>query len=282
MRRASRHPLSGGRAPAWANAWGEDEYGPWVELHLGARARGGAQASAARAAQGGAAQRFRWIPPGVARLGAPETEWGRRSWDWQPTTWRLRDGFWLADTPCTCALWAEVIGGDAGPEPSTPKVEVSWEDTRGFFDALRARDPAFSFELPTEARWEYACRAGTETSTYAGELTDEPKAKAILDRIAWFDGNARRSMPVAAKVPNGWGLFDTLGNVWEWCADAWEWGGAPLVDAAGPRAGELGSNRVLRGGSWYDVERYVRAAYRSAREPGDRHSNVGFRLSRGP
>lgn len=278
----ARHPLAGGRAPAWASAWGEDVHGPWVELHLGARKAAGAGGSAALAAQGGAVQRFRWIPPGVARLGSPKGEWGRWADDWAPTPWRLREGFWLADTPCTCALWAEVMGGEVGDAPARPRVHVSWEDAHAFLAALRARDPGLAFELPSEARWEYACRAATETSTYAGEVRSEKDAERVLDGIAWWAGNAdEHAMPVATKSPNVWGLYDMLGNVLEWCEDAWDDGGAPRLDAQGPLPADMGARRVLRGGSWSNDARLVRAAYRSAYHPVARLADVGFRLSRG-
>lgn len=160
----------------------------------------------------------------------------------------------------------------------------------------------------SEAQWEYACRAGTETATYGGliEIFGERNAP-VLDAIAWYGGNSGKDFeledgydssgweetqyphtkagtrPVALKNPNPWGLYDTLGNVWEWCADHWHgsYEGAPTDGSAwlDPDA-ESSARRVLRGGSWNLPARYVRAAYRVRYEPVHRGANLGFRCAR--
>ena len=119
--------------------------------------------------------------------------------------------------------------------------------------------------LPAEAQWEYACRAGTTEATYAGDLPDlEAGAARVLDGIAWFAGNSDRPQPVARKTPNAWGLYDMLGNVWEWCADHWHvtYHGAPDDGSAWIDEGARTADRVFRGGSWFGEARYCRAAYR--------------------
>ena len=183
----------------------------------------------------------------------------------------LTRGFWLGDTPVTQALWTAVMGkspsrfrGDSRPVDSG-----SWDDAQDFCRKANRRVAGLELRLPTEAEWEYACRAGTMAVRYGA-----------LDEIAWYGGNAGDgTKPVLGKKPNAFGLYDTLGNVWEWCGD---WVGAyeaeAGVDPAGPDAGP---NRVLRGGSWNFQARFVRAAFRRALPPGYRWYDAGFRLARG-
>jgi len=139
------------------------------------------------------------------------------------------------------------------------------------------------FRLPTEAEWEYCCRAGTETATYAGDLDivhlKDEQSNLVLDPIAWFGGNSdNTSQRVATKAPNDWGFFDLLGNVWEW---VWDWDemypSDPDLDPVGPDTGE---NRVIRGGSWGLYARFCRAAYRGRDWPGHRFNDIGFRIAR--
>jgi formylglycine-generating enzyme required for sulfatase activity len=124
------------------------------------------------------------------------------------------------------------------------------------------------YRLPTEAEWEYAARAGSSEARYAS-----------LDAIAWYSGNSGSAThPVGQLQANAWGLYDMLGNVWEWTHDwyAYEYGGA-VPDPVGPSGG---SYRVGRGGSWSYDAAYVRAAYRSLYDPGNRGGDLGFRLAR--
>ena len=290
----------------WATATGADSFGPWADLTVGP-----------------ATQRLRWCPPGRFWMGSPDGEAGRSAREGPRQEVLLTRGCWMADSPVTQALYEAVMGSNpsafADPvHPERPIDTVSWHDAVAFCAALEARlraagtpDDGLIFRLPTEAEWEYACRAGTQEATCAGDLTlrgayDAPE----LDDIAWYGGNsgvgydlaggvdssglAEKQHPhtkagtrvVKQKRPNPWGLYATLGNVWEWCADAVKYGerypepegGEPRVDPLG----EAGPHRAYRGGSWGDRARSARAACRVASHPGDRWISLGLRLSRGP
>ena len=160
-----------------------------------------------------------------------------------------------------------------------------------------------SFRLPTEAEWEYACRAGTNTDTYLGDLEIRGDANApLLDRLGWYGGNSGReydlqksysleqdwsknrqypdkvggTRKVCGKEPNGWGLYDMLGNVWEWCEDWYgEYSAERVTDPVGP---SKGTSRVIRGGSWSHPARDLRSACRLGDAPGNRINDLGFRL----
>lgn len=143
--------------------------------------------------------------------------------------------------------------------------------------------------MPTEAEWEHAARAGSDTATYAGNLTIRGDCDAPeLKDIAWYCGNSNgSSQPAGKKRPNDWGLYDMLGNVWEWTEDAAEWDSEKnqvvtdtYQDSATDPLGTTGSWRVNRGGSWSNGARICRAAIRDAYSPGYRSGHLGFRLVR--
>ena len=148
--------------------------------------------------------------------------------------------------------------------PRTAMRGVSWNDCRQFLATLGNKSPELAFAMPTEAQWEYACRAGSDTDFTFGD--DE----AQLGEHALFAGNKEwpgtdgkfRFSDVATRKPNRWGLYDMHGGVWEWCSDWYDenyYLKAPLFDPAGPQAGRF---RVLRGGSWFRYGKYARSAYR--------------------
>jgi len=270
-----RHPLADGGAPDWASEWGQDRFGVFVRFELD-----------------GVRQRMRWIPPGGFLMGSPEDEKGRFGDEGPVHEVILATGFWLFDTPVTQALWQAVMADNPSQfkTPDRPVEQVSWKDSQDFIERINQRLPGLDLSLPSEAQWEYACRAGSQTALYPpGPGPGDDDEPVELDAIAWYRDNSnqefelaggRGTHPVALKQPNRWGLYDMLGNVWEWTADAWQAGyaGAPLDGSARP--GQPGVRRVLRGGSWSDFARYARSAVRYDVEPGDRDDNLGLRCAR--
>ncbi len=189
---------------------------------------------------------------------------------------KISKPFYLGKYEVTQAQWQAVMGNNPSQfnAPMHPVEKVSWDDTRSFLAKLNAvfRRKGIQFGLPTEAQWEYACRAGTTTAFSFGDNA------ALLSRYGWFkDNSGEKTHPVGQKKPNAWGLYDMHGNVWEWCAD---WYGAdyyrqsPPADPTGPPAG---SNRVDRGGGRDGGG--CRSAYRGRCTPGFRRSNLGFRVA---
>jgi formylglycine-generating enzyme required for sulfatase activity len=322
-----------GQAPGWANEWGTDQYGPGVIFSVG------------DAERRRVSQRMRWIPSGHFMMGSPITESGRVNDEGPQHKVTITTGFWLFDTPCTQALWQTVIGDNPSRfrSPTRPVECVSFDDVDAFIMRLNGRLPGLGLQLPSEAQWEYACRAGTTTATYAGDLKIFSDHNApVLDEIAWYSGNCgvgfeltngedsstwkgkqyphthAGTRPVALKAPNAWGLYDMLGNVWEWCVDHWhtDYRGAPAngtawvdyepdsensVDYAvrlryqdfdperatryvGARRAIRAKvsktrARVTRGGAWRDVVLHVRAARRGEGNPSESNFRHGFRCA---
>jgi formylglycine-generating enzyme len=253
----------------WACAFGEDEFGLWQAFEVK-----------------GVRQEMRWIPPGRFLMGSPDREAERRSDELQhPVV--LTQGFWLADTACTQALWQAVLGDNPASfqdDIQNPVESVSWQRIQEeFLPALNAEVQGLEAVLPTEAQWEYGCRAGTQTPFWFGDRIT-PEQVNYDGNYPYAEGekglNRKKTIPVKALTPNGWGLHQMHGNVWEWCAD-WlgDYGAGEQVDPKGPEVGRL---RVLRGGCWLDGGRRCRSANRDAYVPGDRDGGIGFRLARGP
>ncbi len=217
--------------------------------------------------------RLRYIPTGTFLMGSPEGVGDRDEHPQHPVT--LTQGFWLADTPCTQALWQAVMGQNpshfkAGADaPQRPVENVSFNDVTDFLNKLKALLPEGTEPaLPTEAQWEYACRAGTQTAYWWGDEPDDNRAN--------WNGNNQGTTPVNRYPPNPWGLFDMHGNVWEWCADdRREYTGEPEANPTGSVDSEA---RVVRGGSWFDHPDDARSACRSRRPGGYRDPTLGFRF----
>jgi hypothetical protein len=212
---------------------------------------------------------YRLIPAGSFLMGSPVDEEERFDDETQHPV-EITQPFLLKTTPVTQGEWLALMGNNPAHfkgDDRRPVEEVSWEDAVRFCESLCAQTGGM-YRLPTEAEWEYACRAGTRSARYGD-----------LDAVAWYWDNANRlTQPVAQKQPNAWGLYDMLGNVWEWCLD---WSGydssEPQRDPKGPPSG---GNRVFRGGAWYDHARYCRAAQRNGGTPAGRFHLFGFRPAR--
>jgi formylglycine-generating enzyme required for sulfatase activity len=230
---------------------------------------------------GDVVQRLRHIHPGRFLMGSPESELGRWEDEGPQHVVELSEGYWLADTPCTQALWEAVMGQNpsAFVTPKNPVERVSWDDCQEFLRRLNEQVPGLHARLPSEAEWEYACRGGTSGATWMGELDGDVTAR-VLDSIAWYGGNSEgRTHPVGRKAANPFGLYDMLGNVLEWCQDVYgPYRAAAQVDPTGPTDG---SKRVDRGGSWGSGAWLVRAACRDESSPDCRDNFLGFRLARG-
>jgi len=202
-----------------------------------------------------------WIQPGAFTMGCSPGD-SQCDPDEKPAhRVTITRGFWIGQTPVTQEAYERVTGKNPSnfKGPKLPVETVNWNEAQSDCQAVGMR-------LPTEAEWEYAARAGTTGSRYGD-----------LDQIAWYTANSGgKTHEVMQKQPNAWGLYDMLGNVWEWTADwyADKYAGNAETDPQGPASGQ---NRVLRGGSWYDSPAYLRASVRVRNEPEVLSGDLGFR-----
>jgi formylglycine-generating enzyme required for sulfatase activity len=224
----------------------------------------------------GAEMEMIWVPDGSYRMGDLT---GNGNADEQPVRTVELSGFHLAATEVTQKQWKQIMGSKTlhFSGDNLPMERVNWEHALVFCRRLTEREQAAGrlskdhiYHLPTEAQWEYACRAGTE-GDFAGEL----------DEIAWFSGGFETgsTKAVATKAPNAWGFYDMHGNVWEWCHDRYQdnYEGLDTRDPKGPKAGEF---RVLRGGSWFSrTGSSLRSSRRDRDHPARRNVFIGFRVA---
>ncbi len=186
--------------------------------------------------------------------------------------------FWMADAPVTIEQYKAVMKRNPSKfqgHPDLPVESVSWLDVKEFCEKL-SQSSEVAVRLPSESEWEYACRAGSSTQYHFG---DSP---AELTHYAWFENNSgERTAPVRRKKPNAWGLFDIIGNVWEWCADRWheDYTGAPCDGSPWPGAAHTVHRRFcVRGGAW-DMDAFrCRSSYRSYDWEEVGTSRTGFRI----
>ena len=268
---------------------------------------------------------FHYCEPGTFLMGSPEDEEDREPFGVSETQHEvtLTKGFWLQETETTQELWEAVAGSNPGEfkGANLPVENVSWNDFQEFIQKLNDGGYApegWKFSLPTEAQWEYACRAGTTTpffwgSTLNGEQANcdgsQPYEKKnggdYLDSFSSFllsesaksnkGKNLEKTAPVKSYAPNAWGFYDMNGNVMEWCQDVWgKYPSTAVTDPVGPKEGEGyewsdadfnyretgGSSRVIRGGAWQYAASFCRAADRTGGgNVDDRSSALGGRLA---
>ncbi len=235
------------------------------------------------------------IPQGRFTMGSPVEEEGSED-DETPHLVTLTTDFYLGVTEVTQEQFRRVMGSNpsnyqgnkaaelnlrtgrvarADDTASYPVENVTWPEAVEFcrkLSALPGEQPAGRvYRLPTEAEWEYACRAGSTTAYSFG-----PAADKLVDH-AWFDQNTKTPKPVGTRKPNAWGLYDMHGNVWEWCAD-WM-GDYPQTAVTAPAGPQKGTDRVVRGGGWDIDAAACRSAYRDGGEPATRLESLGFRVA---
>ena len=245
------------RRADWQHALGCDRYGVFCEVHVK-----------------GMRLRFRYLPPATYLQGSPQGTGYDDQHPQHPVT--LTQGLWLAETPCTQALWQAVMGKNPSDfkqgedAQRRPAEQVSWDAVQTFLKALqRLLPPGCEAMFPTESQWEYACRAGTQTAYWWGNEPDDA-------RVNW-NKQHKGTTPVDHFPPNPWGLYDMHGNVLEWCADGRrDYADSPERDPEGPGDGVFS---VVRGGSWFDHPIIARAAYRDSRLRGVAHQFGGFRFA---
>jgi formylglycine-generating enzyme required for sulfatase activity len=226
-----------------------------------------------------------WIPAGTFMMGRypgeQDSYYSQEDPQHQVT---LSAAFWMGKYEVTQAQWKAVMN-ELNPSvfqgdnrDNCPVEAVGWEEVQSFIVALSGQTGK-TFRLPTEAEWEYACRAGTTTRFYWG---DDP-TYTLLGNYIWYTNWTTYVSPnhpceVGTKLPNSWGLYDMSGNVWEWCQDWYgEYVSIPVTDPTGP---VTGSFHVYRGGSWYDRGDLCRSAVRYNYASSLMGDSIGFRIVR--
>lgn len=272
--------------PPWACAWGDDQYGLWATAEL------------IREKQR-LPQRMRWIAPGQFTMGSHESETANEREqviyikERPQHSVTISTGFWLASTVCTQAQWELVMGGNPSlfhdknqGSAQHPVESVSWNMVQMFLRQLEQLLPDCSATLATEAEWEYACRAGSQSAFSFGATitTEQVNYNGSYPFGTGSKGENRKHTVGVKDLPaNPWGLYQMHGNVLEWCADApRHYGHEPVVDpglaeALTPTQGSF-TSRVLRGGSWIDFARFARCASRHELSPEKQNGSTGFRI----
>jgi formylglycine-generating enzyme required for sulfatase activity len=250
----------GGKRPDWVHDLGTDRFGPWVSFQVPGS---------------DLIQRMRWCPAGAFDMGSPDSD--KDAGDDEKPQHRVTfaEGFWMFDTAVSEALWTAVTG-DALRRPRGPRfpvMDIAWSEASDFIRTLNAKLPSVDLSLPSEAAWEYACRAGTTTRYSFGDTITKTQ-------VCFSSGTV---VPVGSLPANDWGLHEMHGNLWEWCLDHGHGNydnapndGRAWLDAAA----EAAAGRVLRGGSWFGDAALARSAYRLHSSLYGR-TDVGLRCARG-
>ncbi len=245
--------------------------------------------------------RFVYIPAGSFLMGSPGSEKGRQ-WNEKQHRVVISKGFYMGESEVTQGQWEKLVGFNPSSFPdlgkSYPVDTVSWNQCIEFIRVLNEWEGTRAYRLPTEAEWEYACRAGSTTAFSSGSITtiscSDPEP-ALLE-TAWYCYNSGladpprdfKPHPVKTKLPNKWGLYDMHGNVQEWVQDSCKWRNFwrtrvgvitntyhdNITDPISTR----GEHRIIRGGGWFQNGKYQRSAYRGYYKPGVRRNSLGFRI----
>lgn len=217
------------------------------------------------------------VKGGTFLMGCSPTKDGNCQNDETPTHWVTLSDFYMGKFEVTQKEWNVIMGTNPSENKgcdNCPVEKVSWQDTQQFISKLNSLTES-KYRLPTEAEWEYAARGGATRQglKYSGSN--------ILDEVAWFISNSgRKTHPVGGKKANSLGLYDMSGNVWEWCSDYYgSFSGSAQINPKGPN---IGSYRMLRGGSWIQDASYSRSANRNKTIPTYTGNDVGFRIVRDP
>ena len=239
--------------------------------------------------------KMKWIPSGSFDMGADRPDGADERPIHRVT---ISKGFWIGESEVTQSQW-EALMGDAippvHPDPRFPMENITWEDAAAFCDALNKRDQHhlpknYRYALPTEAQWEYACRAGTATAySFGDDPADLHRHANYCDlsntgELPWkdlgHDDGFDATAPVKSLEPNPWGLYDMHGNVWEWCND---WSGPyPEGAVTDPLGAPVGTLRIYRGGAYNRDADFCRSSKRFSNDPTTAHDNIGFRLVLAP
>ncbi len=216
------------------------------------------------------------IPAGEFLMGAPKSDTMKLPIETPQHKVIIESAFYMQKTEVTQGQWKALMGSNPSnfkEGDSYPVESVSWNDVQEFITKLN-KQSGKDYRLPTEAEWEYAAHAGTETKWYCGD--DE----GCLDSIAWYFANSEnRTHPVGRKQANNWGLHDISGNVWEWCEDDWHGSYKDAPNDGGSWIDEpRGSGRVIRGGGWFSGARDCRSSGRGSYDPSNDGNLLGFRL----
>ena len=218
---------------------------------------------------------FVLIPAGEFKMGSPSDENDGAIDEGPVHHVTIRKAFYMGRYEVTQKQWCEVMRDNPSyfKGDDLPVEDVSWNDVQKFIRKLNKKEGTDRYRLPSEAEWEYACRAGTTTRYSFGD------SESRLDNYAWYkDNSGSKTHPVGKMKPNPYGLYDMHGNVYEWVQDKWhsDYDGAP-TDGSAWESGD-DANRVLRGGSWHNNARYCQSADRNGVIPGAHHAGIGFRL----
>jgi formylglycine-generating enzyme required for sulfatase activity len=253
----------------------------WAEPALAADEGG----SITVALHGGTMMEFIWIKPGSFLMGSSASEPDHGAWEGPQHEVTISKGFYLGKFEMTQAQWVAIMGTAPWTKkkyvranPNHPAVYISWTAIEEFLRRLNSAAGEDLYRLPTEAEWEYACRAGTNTRRFFGD--DD----GLLGEYAWYVKNTKNAgapyaQPVGTKQPNPWGLYDIYGNVWEWVQDWYgdSYATGVMVDPTGVTSSSV---RVMRGGGFVNLARNVRSAKRFSHDPSLRYCAFGARLVR--